>query len=55
MTGHRSANRPRSVSTALNGEPDCALWSAGEDGLAITIGSVLIFGAVPSERAVITS
>ena len=52
--GHKSIDAPSRVSTALNGESGSELSSGGKRRGA-TVGWVLVFGGVPSERAAITS
>ena len=53
--GHRSVDRPRSVSTALSGELDARKLDSGGAGKGVAIGCEVVFGGVPSERAAITS
>ncbi len=54
IVDHKSVPAPRRVSTLLNGESGNELSSVGKIEGA-TLGGVLVFGGVPSERAAITS
>lgn len=55
MIGQRSVERPRSVSTALNGDLGIEYSDEEGNGNGAAVGWVLVFGAVPSESAAITS
>ena len=55
IMGHRSVERPRRVSTALNGEFEAGNSEAGGVGKGAAVGCELVFGGVPSESAAITS
>jgi hypothetical protein len=51
--GHRSVDRPSNVSTALRAE--LCIGMVGGIGQVLEVDWTLAFGAVPSERAAITS
>lgn len=55
MIGQRSVERPRRVSTALNGELGTEPVDTGGVGKGDDVAWALAFGAVPSDRAAITS
>ena len=53
--GQRSVERPRSVSTALNGELGIILSASDGSLNGVGVGCELEFGDVPSESAAIRS
>ena len=55
IIGQRSVERPRRVSTALNGEFELRNSESGGEGNGAVVGCELVFGGVPNERAAITS
>lgn len=55
IMGHRSVDRPRSVSTAFSGEIGIERSGGTGNGNGVDVGCVLVFGAVPRDRAAMTS
>lgn len=55
IIGQRSVERPRSVSTAFRGELDNGSVDTGGVGKGVEEDCAFEFGAVPSDRAAITS
>jgi len=55
IMGQRSVERPRSVSTELRGELGSMIFDGGAGERGTAVAWVLLLGAVPSDKAAITS